>query len=137
MTTAVHIKLLSNAKLTWDLEDGSKINWMNNYVKIAADDPGGFNARAVEGQSQTSRPMYFRVLMHEKKLSSFKQVLTWNKPINDQHELYGMAYWGQRAGHAISIDSKLFSSHIDKVNPWGGVIDFDRQFLWGRLTLDR
>ena len=38
-------KVLNNAKLTWDLDDGSKINWVNNYVKIVADDPGGLEKR--------------------------------------------------------------------------------------------
>ncbi|KAF5274896.1 hypothetical protein FQR65_LT16843 [Abscondita terminalis] len=36
-------KTLSNAKLTWDLDDGSKINWITNYVNIHADDPQGLS----------------------------------------------------------------------------------------------
>ena len=36
-------KVLSNAKLTWDLDDGSKINWLLNHVDINADDPQGLN----------------------------------------------------------------------------------------------
>ncbi|MEG2695817.1 MAG: TonB-dependent receptor plug domain-containing protein, partial [Acinetobacter sp.] len=32
-------KVLNNAKLTWNLEDGSKINWVMNRVDIDADDP--------------------------------------------------------------------------------------------------
>ncbi|AZC00108.1 hypothetical protein DKE52_003395 [Acinetobacter pittii] len=34
-------KVLNNAKLSWNLDDGSKINWVTNYVKIHADDPQG------------------------------------------------------------------------------------------------
>jgi iron complex outermembrane receptor protein len=26
---------------SWNLDDGSKINWITNYVNIDADDPGG------------------------------------------------------------------------------------------------
>ena len=26
-------KVLNNAKLSWNLDDGSKINWVTNYVK--------------------------------------------------------------------------------------------------------
>jgi iron complex outermembrane receptor protein len=38
---AVQKKVLNNAKLSWNLDDGSKINWVTNYVKIHADDPQG------------------------------------------------------------------------------------------------
>ena len=34
-------KVLSNAKLTWDLDDGSKVNWIVNHVDMNADDPQG------------------------------------------------------------------------------------------------
>ena len=89
-------KVLSNAKLTWDLEDGSKINWINNYVKIAADDPGGLTR---EQWQANPKQVAANVLLYNarKEIEQLQTGITWNKPINDQHELYGMAYWGQRA----------------------------------------
>ncbi|VDA15329.1 Ferric aerobactin receptor [Acinetobacter baumannii] len=38
-------KVLNNAKLSWNLDDGSKINWVTNYVKIHADDPMGLERK--------------------------------------------------------------------------------------------
>ncbi len=46
-------KTLSNAKLTWDLDDGSKVNWIVNYVDINADDPQGLTR--TQWQIQNSR----------------------------------------------------------------------------------
>ncbi|MCJ8510804.1 TonB-dependent receptor [Acinetobacter lwoffii] len=130
-------KILSNAKLTWDLEDGSKINWMNNYVKIAADDPGGLTRPQWEANPK-------QVVGNVTKYNARKEIeqlqtgLTWNKPINDQHELYGMAYWGQRAVTQYqSIPKCAYEENTDICKPNtvqlarnhpGGVIDFDRNF---------
>ncbi len=55
--------------------------------------------------------------------------LTWNKPINDQHELYGMAYWGQRAVTQYqSIPKCAYAASMEFNIMPGGVIDFDRNF---------
>lgn len=122
-------KVLHNAKLTWDLEDGSKINWMNNYVKIAADDPGGLERKDWKANPKQidSRIQGFNT---RKEIEQFQTGLTWNKSINDQHELYGMAYWGQREVIQYQSISKFFQS-LEK-QP-GGVIDFDRQFYGADL----
>ncbi|WP_180096921.1 MULTISPECIES: TonB-dependent receptor [unclassified Acinetobacter] len=122
-------KVLNNAKLTWDLEDGSKINWMNNYVKIAADDPGGLERKDWKANPKQidSRIQGFNT---RKEIEQFQTGLTWNKSINDQHELYGMAYWGQREVIQYQSISKFFQS-LEK-QP-GGVIDFDRQFYGADL----
>lgn len=122
-------KVLSNAKLTWDLEDGSKINWMNNYVKIAADDPGGLERKDWKANPKQidSRIQGFNT---RKEIEQFQTGLTWNKSINDQHELYGVAYWGQRDVIQYQSISKFFQS-LEK-HP-GGVIDFDRQFYGADL----
>ncbi|UHT63897.1 TonB-dependent receptor family protein [Acinetobacter lwoffii] len=122
-------KVLNNAKLTWDLEDGSKINWMNNYVKIAADDPGGLERKDWKANPKQidSRIQGFNT---KKEIEQFQTGLTWNKSINDQHELYGMAYWGQREVIQYQSISKFFQS-LEK-HP-GGVIDFDRQFYGADL----
>lgn len=117
-------KILSNAKLTWELEDGSKINWMNNYVKIAADDPGGLTR---EQWKANPRQVAANVLLYNarKEIEQLQTGLTWNKPINDQHELYGMAYWGQRA---VTQYQSIPRTAQGGVNHAGGVIDFDRNF---------
>ncbi|MIP96338.1 TonB-dependent receptor, partial [Salmonella enterica subsp. enterica] len=117
-------KVLNNAKLTWDLEDGSKINWMNNYVKIAADDPGGLTR---DQWKANPRQVATNVLLYNarKEIEQLQTGLTWNKPINDQHELYGMAYWGQRA---VTQYQSIPRTAQGGVNHAGGVIDFDRNF---------
>jgi len=122
-------KVLNNAKLTWDLEDGSKINWVNNYVKIAADDPGGLEKKDWKANPKQidSRIQGFNT---RKEIEQFQTGLTWSKPVNDQHELYGMVYWGQREVVQYQSISKFFQS-LEK-HP-GGVIDFDRQFYGADL----
>jgi len=122
-------KVLHNAKLTWDLEDGSKINWMNNYVKIAADDPGGLTR---EQWKVNPRQVATNVLLYNarKDIEQLQTGLTWNKPINDQHELYGMAYWGQRA---VTQYQSIPRTAQGGVNHVGGVIDFDRNFYGADL----
>ncbi|WP_314296072.1 TonB-dependent receptor [Acinetobacter schindleri] len=122
-------KVLNNAKLTWDLDDGSKINWVNNYVKIAADDPGGLEKKDWKANPKQidSRIQGFNT---RKEIEQFQTGLTWSKPVNDQHELYGMAYWGQREVVQYQSISKFYQS-LEK-HP-GGVIDFDRQFYGADL----
>jgi len=89
-------KVLSNAKLTWDLEDGSKVNWILNHVDINADDPGGLKRTDWETNPQ-------QVVSNVTKYDARKEInqtqtgVTWTKPLNDQHELYVMAYMGQRS----------------------------------------
>ncbi len=122
-------KVLSNAKLTWDLEDGSKINWINNYVKIAADDPGGLTR---EQWQANPKQVATNVLLYNarKEIEQLQTGMTWNKPINDQHELYGMAYWGQRA---VTQYQSIPRTAQSGVNHAGGVIDFDRHFYGADL----
>lgn len=117
-------KVLNNAKLTWDLDDGSKINWINNYVKIAADDPGG-----LEKKDWKANPKQVvdnvRDYNARKEIEQFQTGLTWNKPIGDQQELYGIAYWGQRE---VTQYQSIKNVAQNKPQQAGGVIDFDRQF---------
>jgi len=122
-------KVLNNAKLTWELNDGSKINWINNYVKIAADDPGGLNR---EQWQADPKQVANNVLLYNarKDIEQFQTGLTWNKPINDQHELYGMAYWGQRE---VTQYQSIPSTAQGSSNHAGGVIDFDRNFYGADL----
>ncbi|WPC36152.1 TonB-dependent receptor [Acinetobacter sp. YWS30-1] len=122
-------KVLNNAKLTWDLDDGSKINWVNNYVKIAADDPGG-----LEKKDWKANPKQVvdnvRDYNARKEIEQFQTGLTWNKPIGDQQELYGMAYWGQRE---VTQYQSIKNVAQNKPQQAGGVIDFDRQFYGADL----
>ncbi|WP_347453057.1 TonB-dependent receptor [Acinetobacter thermotolerans] len=130
-------KVLNNAKLTWNLDDGSKINWVNNYVKIDADDPGGLTRPQWEANPK-------QVVGNVTKYNARKEIeqvqtgLTWNKLINDQHELYAMAYAGQRS--VIQYQSTPKCAYVDDTDVCipntiqlgkkhaGGVIDFDRNF---------
>lgn len=125
-------KVLSNAKLTWDLEDGSKLNWIVNHVDINADDPGG-----LERDDWKSNPK--KVVGNVTKYNARKEIqqtqtgLTWSKPINDQHEIYVMAYAGQRSVtqyQSTPDTSQIKSPLTETVRPYqaGGVIDFDRNF---------
>ena len=120
-------KVLSNAKLTWNLDDGSKINWVTNYVKIHADDPGGLTRADWE---KNPKQVAKNVLDYNarKKIDQTQTGLTWSKPLNDQNELYAMTYIGQR-------QVTQYQSIPDKVqkNPntpyqAGGVIDFKRDY---------
>lgn len=130
-------KTLTNAKLTWDLDDGSKINWINNYVKIEADDPGGLTRdqwRANPKQVAGNVSLYNA----RKEIEQLQTGLTWNKPINDQNDVYAMVYAGQRS--VTQYQSIPKCAYVDKTDICkpntiqlgkkhaGGVIDFDRNF---------
>lgn len=118
-------KVLHNAKLTWSLDDGSKINWMGNYVKINADDPGGLT-RAQWNENPKQVAGNVSLYNARKEIEQVQTGLTWNKPINDQHELYAMAYLGQRS---VTQYQSIPSGSQGGVNHAGGVIDFDRKFF--------
>ncbi len=117
-------KVLNNAKLTWNLDDGSKINWVNNYVKIAADDPGGLTRELWEKNPKQVVPNVTKYNAR-KEIEQVQTGLTWNKPINDQHEFYAMAYAGQRS---VTQYQSTPNTSQGGANHAGGVIDFDRNF---------
>ena len=117
-------KVLNNAKLTWNLEDGSKINWVMNRVDIDADDPQGLSRE----QSKTNpkqvndRTNTYNV---RKEIEQTQTGLTWTKPLNDQQELYSMFYLGNRQVvqyQSIPKGPQANARHA------GGVIDFDRDY---------
>lgn len=118
-------KVLHNAKLTWNLDDGSKINWMGNYVKINADDPGGLTR---EQWNQNPKQVAGNVSLYNarKEIEQVQTGLTWNKPITDQHELYTMVYAGQRS---VTQYQSIPKGSQSAANHAGGVIDFDRKFF--------
>ena len=126
--SAAH-KLLNNAKLTWNLEDGSKINWLMNRTKIEADDPQGLNRsqwQANPKQVNDSQNIYDV----RKSIDQTQTGLTWTKPLNDQNELYAMFYLGNR--QVVQYQS-IPSSAQKNPRHAGGVIDFDRDYYGADL----
>ncbi|MGE8544198.1 MAG: TonB-dependent receptor domain-containing protein [Acinetobacter johnsonii] len=117
-------KVLNNAKLTWNLEDGSKINWVMNRVDIDADDPQGLSReqwKANPKQVNDSNNIY----NVRKEIEQTQTGLTWTKPLNDQQELYSMLYLGNRQVvqyQSIPKGPQANARHA------GGVIDFDRDY---------
>ena len=117
-------KVLNNAKLTWNLEDGSKINWVMNRVDIDADDPQGLKReqwKANPKQVNDSKNTY----NVRKEIEQTQTGLTWTKPLNDQQELYSMFYLGNRQVvqyQSIPKGPQANARHA------GGVIDFDRDY---------
>ena len=118
-------KVLQNAKLTWQLEDDSEINWVINRVKINADDPAGLNRDdwQADPQQQANFLKQFNV---RKDIDQLQTGLTWQKPISDKQSLYAMTYLGQREmTQYLSIPASA-----QEANPLqaGAVIDFDRHY---------
>ncbi|MEQ1087939.1 TonB-dependent receptor family protein [Acinetobacter seifertii] len=118
-------KILNNAKLSWNLDDGSKINWVTNYVKINADDPQGLTHaqwNANPKQVNDSKNIY----KVRKDIEQTQTGVTWSKPINDKNELYAMAYLGNR--QVTQYQSIPKSTQDASTNHAGGVIDFERNY---------
>jgi len=116
-------KVLSNAKLTWNLDDGSKINWVTNYVKIDADDPGGLTRADWE---KNPKQVAKNVLDYNarKTIDQTQTGLTWSKPLNDQNELYSMTYIGQRQVTQYQSIPDTVQKNPNTPYQAGGVIDF-------------
>lgn len=136
-------KTLSNAKLTWDLDDGSKINWITNYVNIYADDPQGLTRDKWKQNPKqvTDNKNEFNV---RKDINQTQTGVNWTKPINDQNEIYSMVYLGHReVTQYQSIPKCVFTDSTNTIckpntvqlNPRhaGGVIDFSRDFYGADL----
>ncbi|MEX8152586.1 TonB-dependent receptor family protein [Acinetobacter baumannii] len=118
-------KVLNNAKLSWNLDDGSKINWVTNYVKIHADDPQGLNRDQWNANPKqvNDADNTYKV---RKDIEQTQTGITWSKPINDKNELYAMAYLGNR--QVTQYQSIPKSTQEANDNQAGGVIDFDRNY---------
>ena len=118
-------KVLSNAKLTWDLDDGSKVNWIVNHVDMNADDPQGLTRdqwKANPKQVNDAKNEYDV----RKEINQTQTGLTWTKPINDQHELYTMAYVGHR--EVTQYQAIPNTAQRNSATHAGGVIDFSRDY---------
>ena len=124
--SAAH-KVLNNAKLTWNLDDGSKINWMTNYVKIGAQDPGGLTRAQWQADP---KQVVTNVLLYNarKEIEQVQTGVTWDKPLDDHNDLYAMVYAGQRSVTQYQSIPKVTQTNTKTPYQAGGVIDFDRRF---------
>ncbi|MDF3347160.1 TonB-dependent receptor family protein [Acinetobacter pittii] len=118
-------KVLNNAKLSWNLDDGSKINWVTNYVKIHADDPQGLTRDQWNANPKQQVP-FLKQFNVRKDIEQTQTGVTWSKPINDKNELYAMAYSGNR--QVTQYQSIPKSTQDASINHAGGVIDFERDY---------
>jgi iron complex outermembrane receptor protein len=118
-------KVLNNAKLSWNLDDGSKINWVTNYVKIHADDPQGLTHDQWNANPKQQVP-FLKQFNVRKDIEQTQTGVTWSKPINNKNELYAMAYLGNR--QVTQYQSIPKSTQDASVNHAGGVIDFERNY---------
>ncbi len=118
-------KILNNAKLSWNLDDGSKINWVTNYVKINADDPQGLTHDQWNANPKQQVP-FLKQFNVRKDIEQTQTGVTWSKPINDKNELYAMAYLGNR--QVFQYQSIPKSTQDASINHAGGVIDFERNY---------
>jgi iron complex outermembrane receptor protein len=130
-------KVLNNAKLTWNLDDGSKINWITNYVKINADDPQGLTREQWKANPKQIDPQVAPYNVR-KEIEQTQTGVTWTKPLNDQNELYMMGYLGNRqVTQYQSIPAPFvgpaFSKIQENIKQAGGVIDFDRNYYGADL----
>ena len=117
-------KVLSNAKLTWSLDDGSKINWLLNHVDINADDPQGLSRaqwKADPKQVNDAKNQYDV----RKEINQTQTGLNWLKPLNDRHEIYSMIYAGHRE---VTQYQSIPKAAQNNARHAGGVIDFERDF---------
>ncbi|HFG6899073.1 TPA: TonB-dependent receptor family protein [Acinetobacter baumannii] len=118
-------KVLNNAKLSWNLDDGSKITWVTNYVKIHADDPQGLTHDQWNANPKQQVP-FLKQFNVRKDIEQTQTGVTWSKPINDKNELYAMAYLGNR--QVTQYQSIPKSTQDASINHAGGVIDFERNY---------
>ena len=122
-------KRLSNAKLTWNLDDGSTVNWMLNDVDMNADDPQGLSReqwKANPKQVNDAKNQYDV----RKEIKQTQTGINWTKPINDQNEIYSMAYFGHRE---VTQYQSIPESAQKNPRHAGGVIDFARDFYGADL----
>ncbi|MDC5250795.1 TonB-dependent receptor family protein [Acinetobacter baumannii] len=118
-------KVLNNAKFSWNLDDGSKINWVTNYVKIHADDPQGLTHDQWNANPKQQVP-FLKQFNVRKDIEQTQTGVTWSKSINDKNELYAMAYLGNR--QVTQYQSIPKSTQDASINHAGGVIDFERNY---------
>lgn len=122
-------KVLHNAKLTWNLSDGSKINWVTNRVELEADDPAGLTRQLWKENPQQQTPFLKQFNVH-KSLQQTQTGVTWHKPLGEQQSIDSLVYMGNRQlmqYQAIPRATQANPRHA------GGVIDFDRDYYGADL----
>ncbi|OTG62293.1 TonB-dependent siderophore receptor [Acinetobacter sp. ANC 3903] len=117
-------KVLSNAKLSWDLADGSKLNWVVNHVDINADDPQGLTRQQWQANPKQVNDAN-NIYDVRKEINQTQTGLTWSKPVTDQHELYAMVYAGHRE---VTQYQSIPQAPQNNPRHAGGVIDFSRDY---------
>ena len=122
-------KVLSNAKLTWNLADGSKINWLMNYVDISANDPQGLTRAQWKADPQQQVP-FLKQFNVRKDINQTQTGWNWTKPLNDQNEIYSMMYLGHRE---VTQYQSIPMSTQNNPRQAGGVIDFERDYYGADL----
>ncbi|WP_296277052.1 TonB-dependent receptor [uncultured Acinetobacter sp.] len=122
-------KVLSNAKLTWNLDDGSKINWLMNYVDISANDPQGLTRDQWKADPKQQVP-FLKQFNVRKDINQTQTGINWTKPINDQNEIYTMMYLGHRE---VTQYQSIPMSTQNNPRQAGGVIDFERDYYGADL----
>lgn len=118
-------KVLNNAKLTWTLEDGSKVNWVTNYVKSMANDPMGLTRTAWQKNPKQAVNVADQYNTR-KEIEQIQTGVTLNKKLNDQQTLYLMGYVGQR--DVTQYQAIPNTTQRANVNHAGGVIAFQRRY---------
>ncbi|MBF7683201.1 TonB-dependent receptor [Acinetobacter sp. B5B] len=117
-------KVQNNAKLTWRLDDGSKINWITNYTKINADDPMGLTRQDwLKNAKQAVSSAY--TFNTRKAVEQLQTGATWDKPLTDHQSISVMGYVGQRQVTQYQSIPKASQTNPKQA---GGVIDFDRHY---------
>lgn len=122
-------KVLSNAKLTWNLADGSKINWLMNYVDISANDPQGLTRDQWKADPKQQVP-FLKQFNVRKDINQIQTGINWTKPLNDQNEIYTMMYLGHRE---VTQYQSIPMSTQNNPRQAGGVIDFERDYYGADL----
>ncbi|RZG43727.1 TonB-dependent receptor [Acinetobacter wuhouensis] len=122
-------KVLSNAKLSWNLDDGSKFNWLMNYVDISANDPQGLTRNQWKANPKQQVP-FLKQFNVRKDINQTQTGVNWTKPIDDHHEIYSMAYLGHRE---VTQYQSIPSSTQENNRHAGGVIDFERDYYGADL----
>lgn len=117
-------KLMSNAKVTWKLNDGSKVNWLLNFIDLSANDPQGLTQEQWQTDPKQQVP-FLKPFNVRKDIRQTQTGLNWSKPFNDQHDIQAMVYLGQREVLQYQSIPKTTQSNARHA---GGVIDFDRKY---------
>lgn len=117
-------KVLTNSKLTWNLDDGTKINWITNYTKINADDAMGLT-RDQWKQNPRQAVAAATVFNTRKDLEQLQTGVTVDHKIDDHNSIYAMGYVGSR-----DVTQYQSIPKATQANPKhaGGVIDFSRTY---------